>query len=149
MVVIAFVVSMFSLSVASQNSSTCKDALGEFQAVLVVGGDCFSLEVVDTEHERITGLSGRDNLRAYSGMLFEFPATGNQCMWMQDMKFPIDILWLDDNYIVQQAISNVEPSSYPETFCSDHTKYVIELPADISHNYRIRTGDRLNLIRNR
>jgi uncharacterized membrane protein (UPF0127 family) len=46
---------------------------------------------------------------------------------MKDMRFSIDIIWLDEAKKINMIKSNIEPATYPESFCSADTKYVIEL----------------------
>ena len=59
-----------------------------------LGSGVFSLTVADTEASRIQGLSGTPSLSPNGGMLFDFEADGAHGIWMKDMKYPIDIVWL-------------------------------------------------------
>ena len=52
--------------------------------------------IADSDVERKRGLSGRPNLVDGTGMLFVFKESGEHGIWMKDMRFPIDILWLDE-----------------------------------------------------
>ena len=45
--------------------------------------------------ERSQGLSGRPNLAAGTGMLFVFEQAGSYAFWMKDMRFPLDMVWID------------------------------------------------------
>lgn len=94
---------------------------------LLVRKACYPLERADTNQTRIKGLSGRENLPPRTGMLFVFERPAEQCIWMKDMSFSLDIIWLDEAKKITKIEQNVSPDTYPATFCADETKYVIEL----------------------
>jgi uncharacterized membrane protein (UPF0127 family) len=104
---------------------------------------CVALERADTEAERAQGLSGRSSLPDNQGMLFVFDGTNQQCMWMKDMRFSIDLVWLDAQGTISKIETNVSPATYPATFCSDNTAYVIELNARVAEKANLRLGQRL------
>lgn len=98
--------------------------------------------VVITSKDREKGLGGREELGNNQGMLFVYDSSSQYCVWMKDMKFAIDIIWLDDNKKVTSIKQNATPKSYPETFCSDgDARYILELPADSVSRLNIKQGD--------
>lgn len=99
--------------------------------IATVGGKEFEVAVADTDNERQRGLSGRANLASDHGMLFVFDQSDRHCMWMKDMKFAIDMVWLDDSGVVVEHARGVGPETYPKIFCNDtrNARYVIELPS--------------------
>jgi uncharacterized membrane protein (UPF0127 family) len=104
---------------------------------------CFSLEVADTNKERISGLSGRSGLRIDNGMLFVFDKPDKQCIWMKDMLFSLDIIWLNEFKEIIKLEKNVSPETFPRTFCSGDTKYVMEFTAGFADEYGLKTGTTL------
>lgn len=72
-------------------------------AKLVVGNRTISLEIADTNAARLSGLSGRASLTSDAGMLFLFPRSGVYPFWMNDMLFPIDILWISRGRVVDMV----------------------------------------------
>lgn len=101
-----------------------------------------SVEVSDSEYERIAGLSGRQFLSADRGMFFVFDKSGKHGIWMKDMKFPIDILWLDEEYAVVDIAKNITPDTYPIIFTSRlPALYVLEVNAGTADDYNIDIGD--------
>ena len=96
-----------------------------------IGQSYFNLERVSSREDLIKGLSGRQELPTNSGMLFDFGSEGKRCIWMKDMNFSLDILWLSKDKEVVKLKENLSPESYPESFCSDSTKYVIELNSGV------------------
>jgi uncharacterized membrane protein (UPF0127 family) len=93
---------------------------------------CYSVELARTPQAREQGLMGRDGLEPGSGMLFIFDAPGRYSFWMKNMKFPIDILWLDSDRKLVHIAESVPPcQSEP---CPVYTplsdaRYVLEIPA--------------------
>jgi hypothetical protein len=56
------------------------------------------------------------------------PSATAQNYWMKEMNFPIDIVWIDDNFRVVDIIYDARPESYPNLFTSPKSvKYVLEL----------------------
>jgi uncharacterized membrane protein (UPF0127 family) len=101
------------------------------RVLILPNGKGLNLEVRDDEIGRVQGLSGRSSLSESSAMLFVFDIESDRyCFWMKDMKFDIDILWLDSKKRIVDAKYAASPSSYPEEFCpKSAARYVLELPA--------------------
>jgi uncharacterized membrane protein (UPF0127 family) len=60
-------------------------------------------------------------------MLFVFEREDIYSFWMRNMKFPIDIVWLDKNKRVVYIKENAKPSDYPELYTPDKkAMFVIE-----------------------
>jgi len=87
------------------------------------------IEIAKTQNERLQGLSGKSGLDENQGLLFEFDETSQQnCFWMKDMLFSIDMIWLDENKSVINVIPNVAPETFPESFCpTKPAKYGFEI----------------------
>lgn len=109
--------------------------------VTLPSGKVIAVEVADTPEARELGLSGRSGLSEDEGLLFVFDAPGNYAFWMKDMKFAIDIIWLDQQGVVVNVENNVTPESYfetnpPKVFINrPAAAYVLELPAgQAAHN---------------
>jgi len=111
----------------------------------VIGNKNYQLEIMDSEEERITGLSRRQKLERKVGMLFVFDDVSKQCMWMKDMNFSLDIVWLDNDGKIIAIEENIEPKTYPKSFCYDNAKYVIELNSGEVKKADIRIGQIVKL----
>src|SRR3989344_3587537 len=81
-----------------------------------IAGEKIHVMLALTPIEQQQGLSGRDGLKDDEGMLFVFANSGEHLFWMKDMKFPIDIIWLNDNREVIYIKKNARPELYPETY---------------------------------
>ncbi len=110
-----------------------------------IGNNDYQLEVVNNGAERALGLSGRQSLAQDSGMLFVFGEVSKRCMWMKDMNFALDILWLDESGRIVAIEENVTPDTYPNSFCHDNSKYVVELNTGDVRNYNISIGQIVKL----
>src|SRR6266705_3024888 len=62
---------------------------------LQVSGHIVRLEVAKTAAAQAKGLGGRQGIANDQGMLFVFSKEDVECFWMKDMRFPLDIIWLD------------------------------------------------------
>jgi uncharacterized membrane protein (UPF0127 family) len=112
---------------------------------VTVGTTEIETEVVQTEAERAKGLSGRPCIEPNRGMLFVFDKPGQYPFWMKDMKFPIDIVWVDANHKVIGLDIDVAPSTYPHAFVSEKpAQYVLELQAKRAKDLNIGLGTTVN-----
>jgi uncharacterized protein len=116
--------------------------------LLSLGPDGIFVEVADTPEERTLGLSGRESLEKHSGLLFLFEVPGKHGFWMKDMNFPIDIVWIDENWVVVGVERGVKPGTYPRTFYPPASvKYVLELNSGEAAELGIDTGLEMSLVR--
>ena len=103
-----------------------------------------SLEIADTQEKRVQGLSGRESLNG--GLLFVFDESSKQnCFWMKDMKFSIDMVWLDESKKIVTIAENVSPDTYPRIFCPNvSARYGLEVEAGKAEELGILTGEKLS-----
>ncbi|MBW3568736.1 DUF192 domain-containing protein [Candidatus Parcubacteria bacterium] len=110
---------------------------------LEIKNSCLALERVETNQARVKGLSDREGLPDNTGMLFVFEAPAEQCFWMKDMRFDIDIIWTNQAKQIIKIEKAVSPDSYPKSFCAEDTKYVLEFDGGFAEEYGLKTGTRL------
>jgi uncharacterized membrane protein (UPF0127 family) len=86
-----------------------------------------SLIYVNNSESRISGLSGMKALPDDEAMLFVFEEPGRYGIWMKDMNFPIDIIWLDSHKKIVSIQHDILPETYPTVFKPDsESLYVLE-----------------------
>ncbi len=86
------------------------------------------IETVETNEERALGLSGRDSIGLADGMLFVFSEEDEYGIWMKDMFFSIDIIWINSLGKVVFIEENVSPETFPNIFKPDKpAKFVLEV----------------------
>lgn len=105
------------------------------------------VEVADDDAERARGLSGRESLPADWGMLFVFERPGVYSFWMYEMRFPLDIIWINETLQVAFIVENAPPCTML-TVCSPYVpnvtaKYVLEINAGLVEKYGIKVGERV------
>ena len=101
-----------------------------------------SVEIAQSDAERAKGLSGRSVLSDGHGLLMVFPENSNAGIWMKDMFFPIDIMWIDESGVIVTIAHSVSPATYPKVFYPARAvRYVLEVPAGFVDIYNIREGD--------
>src|SRR3989344_770111 len=118
------------------------NAQRESQKTVEVAGTIIQISIADTPELRERGLGGRANLVPNEGMLFIFPSEGKYSLWMKNMRFPIDILWISADKKVVDIWHHARPESYPLAFTPKAVAmYVLELPADFATHNNVRIGD--------
>ena len=118
------------------------------ETVYTVYVDTVALTVTNatTKKEQEQGLSGIQSLAELEGKLFTFDTEQRHGIWMKDMKFPIDIMWFDNNLKLIYFEENVDPNTYPHIFAPDSdARFVLETNAHFINSLRIQLGDRLTL----
>lgn len=109
-------------------------------------GNCIRLGRATTPADREKGLSGRAFMPQDEGLLFVFEPPQEACLWMKDMHFSLDMIWLDSSKTITHIEENVSPASYPKSYCgSGMTAYVIEINAGMVTAARLHVGDKLSL----
>ncbi len=109
-----------------------------------IGGTQVSAEIADTDMARVEGLSGRTGLTDGTGLLMIFDTDGTPGIWMKDMKFAIDIVWIDKAGSVVTVAPSVGPETYPSVYYPDApSRYVLEVPAGFSDIHNLKVGDHL------
>jgi len=115
-------------------------------AVLTVGETKVSLDIANTEGNRIRGLSGREEILYYQGMIFVFPMDGIYSFWMKDMNFSLDIIWLDKDYKIVHLEKNISPETYPKSFIPEKkSRYVVELHSGFATTHNLVVGQSLSI----
>jgi len=111
------------------------------------------VRLASSQSELAKGLSGVSELADNQGMLFIFPTKDYYRFWMKDMLIPLDIIWLDNNTIVDLS-DNVPPPAnlaeqedLPKYSTAEKADYVLEVNADFIENNQVMVGDTVEYIR--
>lgn len=110
-----------------------------------IGDGVFNLVIAKDEPSRVTGLSGVEKLNPTEGLLMAFASDDTWEIWMKDMKFPLDIIWIDSKKEIVYIVKNADPALSTSKIFRPTTdaRYVIELPAGSVKDYNINVGDAL------
>ena len=105
----------------------------------------FETEIRDTNSGRKTGLTNYESLDKSQAMLFEFKEENEYGFWMKNMKFPIDMIWLDEDFKITDIKNNIQPcESEPCPIYIGIGKYVLEIYADLSNELNMIVGDSID-----
>lgn len=92
----------------------------------------------------------RVSIEENEGMLFKFPYDHQWKIWMLNMRFPIDTIWLDGRCKVVQIQRNMPPCksvfSCRTYFPKKAARYVIEVRAGMTTTLKIKLGDSISAI---
>ena len=109
--------------------------------------------VVDTMRQQIDltrGLMFRDPLPADRGMLFFYPKQELHPHWMYQVRFPIDIVWMDRERQVVEMLANVPPCpskaahECPSFGGKVPSRFVLEAAAGFIAKNQLQTGEKLD-----
>lgn len=127
---------------------TTASACGTYRkdGVMTINNKKINVEIAYTDAEKTKGLGGRPCIQSDQGMLFDFGKDGQYAMWMKDMKFPIDIIWINSEHRIAGLWQDVEPSTYHsknplfENDSQHLARYVLEIKADQSKDLDATLG---------
>jgi uncharacterized membrane protein (UPF0127 family) len=124
-------------------SQTISTSCGPYRkdGVVDINGTQINVETAAGSKELTTGLSGRPCIEPSWGMLFDFGREGQYKIWMKDMKFPIDVAWIDSSHKVVAMEIDFKPSTYPEQRANQSpARYVLEIGANRSKELNMNLG---------
>lgn len=117
-------------------------------STVMIRGKKFSAYIADTPARQAIGLMFRERLKNSECMLFIFNKPGSYGIWMRNMRFPIDIIWLDDCRKVISVKNAVQPAGSLE-FTTYHpsaaAKYVIEIQSGFIRQNKIKVGQHIDI----
>jgi uncharacterized protein len=121
------------------------------RAKVSIEGYELSAEIPVTGELMSKGLSVKNQLRENESMLFVFEEPLRHTFWMKDMKFPIDIIWLDSNGKIVHIEENLMPCPLvlicPSYAPNTDSQYVLETIAGFAQRHNISLGTKIELLR--
>lgn len=113
---------------------------------VAIDNHTFSVDIATTSAEQQQGLSGRQSLPQNQGMLFIFKTSNRYPFWMKDMKFPLDMIFINNNKIVD-IFNNVpvpkttDTSKLPIYTPKAAANQVLEINSGQAKAYGFKNGD--------
>jgi len=109
---------------------------------MTIGEIPVKASIADSWPERILGLSDTPFLPEDVVKLFIFDTPGLHSIWMKDMNYPIDIIWVSGTGVIVDIKESALPESFPASFSSTvDAVYVIETVAGFAEKFRVAIGD--------
>ncbi len=129
-------------------SETGSSTLAEESSV-EIGTTTLRVGIANSFETRAHGLSDTSSLAQDAGLLFIFENDQKWGIWMKNMNYPIDIIWLSASSTIVDVKTGATPGSYPETFFpKDNARYVLEVNAGVFKNSGAKIGDSVEIERN-
>lgn len=139
---VAALISLSSSTLSNVQETLPAAAVVPGKTIIEIGTTWVAADVAMTEADRARGLSGRESLGEREGLLFIHPSSGQHAYWMKDMKFPIDIIWINPDRRIVDLTTNLLPETYPGTVAPrSPVLYVLEVPAGFVMRNNISIGD--------
>jgi uncharacterized protein len=115
--------------------------------VAEINGHIFSLYLAKTATEQEVGLAKFNKIDNDKAMLFLFPRSDYYSFWMKNMHFPIDIIFISNDKVVD-VFYNV-PLSLDNDLPTYRTKRkadkVLEINAGLAKQYGIKIGTEIKI----
>lgn len=112
---------------------------------MTIKGKKFRLFLAESFAQKAVGLMYRPSIKDNEGMLFKFPFNHEWKIWMLNMKFPIDVIWLDEKFRIVHIERGMQPCSNIfscKSFSPDkQSRYVLELAAGVAARLKLRHGE--------
>lgn len=108
----------------------------------------FYCEVAVSTTKQQLGLTTKDKLEPNECMLFAYSQASTVPFWTKNMKFPIDILFLDKNLTIMQIFTNIPPCQQAPCPAYSPEKpyyFAIELPGGAVKKHGITTQTPVSL----
>jgi uncharacterized protein len=111
-------------------------------SLTIAGRTTLTVEMARTPVEKMRGLSGRVALTRGHGMVFVYETPQPISIWMKDMRFSLDILWIRDGRIVhiEKQAPPLRPGG-PEQIYTATGDLVLEVPAGFADRENVHVGD--------
>lgn len=112
------------------------------------------VQIADTDLLRTQGLMFQEELPFDQGMLFVFEGEERRSIWMLNMQFSLDILWLDIEGNILHIEKNVPPckTALETATCPSYkgdnklAKYVLEVTSGFVDEYSITENSKLEIV---
>jgi len=138
-----------ALTVASLALAALGDASPAVIPLTLPSGTVLQVEVMVKDEDRAMGLMFRPSLPKDRGMLFIFERPDFHGIWMKNCKFPIDIVWLDEERKVAHVAESVPPCKAepcPVYSPLRRAAYVVELNAVVSRREKAVLGSTFSFV---
>ena len=111
------------------------------------------VQIADDESKRIRGLMFQDPLPYDQGMIFVFDEPGVYSLWMLNMQFALDMIWIDADGNVVHIEQDIPPCETPTEIMacqsivpSGEAMYILEVTAGFVDQFGITKDSKIDLI---
>jgi uncharacterized protein len=101
------------------------------------------IEIAESDYEYETGLMYRKGMEEKQGMLFIFSDIRHHNFHMKNTKFPLDIIFIDENLKIASFQKNAKPFNESSLPSKVPIQYVLEINAGLSEKWQLGIGGRV------
>ncbi|MBM3903629.1 MAG: DUF192 domain-containing protein [Thaumarchaeota archaeon] len=124
------------------------------QGIVKIDNVALQVQIADTKPLQTRGLMFQEKLPYDQGMLFIFEDQGIRSMWMLNMQFSLDVMWIDEQGNVVHIEKDTQPckSALETMTCTftngngEEAKYVLEVTAGFVDKFGITENSKLEII---
>lgn len=135
---------------STESASTTTASLQDYTEV-TIRALRVNTKVAATADLRKKGLSKHASIPVNEGILFVFDTSAKHAIWMKDMQFPIDIIWIGDLPSGEKKIVDIKESAAVQPKLQDKyltiykphndAKYILEINAGLARSNNLAVGD--------
>lgn len=114
--------------------------------IITINNQKFKVTIASSQQEKEVGLSETKSLSENQGMIFLFEKPDYYSFWMKNMKFPIDIIYINNDTIVtiKNNVPLIKTQENPTIYSSTQpADKVLEIQAGFSEKYKFKNGDKV------
>ena len=140
---------LFTITVAAAMAACGSQSKQEelnLTEVTLPNGKQIKAETVYRDIDITRGLMFRDSMARDRGMLFLHPTAGRYPYWTYNLRFPVDIVWMDEQHKVVEVYPNAPVCTSKSarectTYGGRHNaRYVLEMNANVAVPSGVREG---------
>lgn len=111
----------------------------------------FELMLAKSEEDMVAGLTKVNKLDTDKGMLFVFSESNYYPFWMKNMKYPIDIVFINEDKVVDMyenvpaPQSDTDPANIKIYKPKERANYVLEVASGVVKENNIKVGDQVEI----
>jgi uncharacterized protein len=112
-----------------------------------INNHVFSLYLATTPKDQEIGLAKFNKIDTNQGMLFIFQKADLYSFWMKNMHFPIDIIFINKNKVVDifKNVPVVKNGVLPVYTTHVKADKVLEINSGLSDQYKIKVGSNIKI----
>ena len=103
----------------------------QYPEYFTINRKLLELKLANTPKEREIGLMYRKkplkSNHIIQGMIFDYKGMGKRSLWMKNTYIPLDMIFLNSNYMIIGIIQNAQPHDISSHTINRNAHYVIEI----------------------
>lgn len=108
---------------------------------------CINVETADSQVSRLRGLMFRQSLDWNSGMFFIFAQEGRIGFWLKNVRFPLDLIWINQDKKIVDIQANAQPCQAEDCliyYPHQDASFGLEVNAGFAARHKLKIGDQVD-----